>query len=101
MIMHTSGIKKISGGINAVKGFKTAGVSCGIKGDGEKDLALIFSEKSAAAAGTFTTSRVKASCVIENQKRIKRGIAQAIIANSGNANSCTGKRGMEDTKEII
>jgi len=94
-------IQKISGGINAVRGFKTAGVNCGIKGYGKKDLALILSEKVATAAGTFTTNRVKASCVVENSKVIRQGSAQAIIVNSGNANSCTGRRGIKDTKEII
>ena len=98
--MNSSEIKKITGGINSVKGFKTAGISCGIKSDGKKDLALIVSEKIAAAAGTFTANKVKASCVTENQKLVKRGLGQVIIANSGNANTCTGKRGLEDTKEI-
>ncbi|OGL44852.1 MAG: bifunctional ornithine acetyltransferase/N-acetylglutamate synthase [Candidatus Schekmanbacteria bacterium RBG_16_38_11] len=98
--MNSSGIKKISGGINAVKGIKTVGISCGIKTNGKKDLALILSETIATAAGTFTTNRLKAACVTENQKRIKRGLGQVIIANSGNANTSTGKRGLEDTKEV-
>ncbi|OGL41911.1 MAG: bifunctional ornithine acetyltransferase/N-acetylglutamate synthase [Candidatus Schekmanbacteria bacterium RIFCSPHIGHO2_02_FULL_38_11] len=99
--MVLSKMKKISGGINAVRGFKSAGINCGIKGNGKKDLLLVLSEKLASAAGVFTTNRVRASSVIETIKRVKNGIAKAIIANSGNANACTGKKGEETTLEII
>ncbi len=79
-----------------VPGFKASAVAAGIKKDGGLDMALIFSEKSAAAAGVFTTNRVKAAPVILSQENIRKGRVRAIIANSGNANACTGKVGLEN-----
>ena len=94
-------IKKIPGGINAVRGFKSAGINCGIKDDDKKDLMLILTDNLAVAAGVFTTNRIKASSVIETSRRVKKGVVKAIIANSGNANACTGKKGKENTLEIM
>jgi len=92
-------------GINSpllfVPGFKAAGISCGIKRGGKKDLALIYSEVPATVAGVFTTNTVKAAPVIIDAERIKRGFCQAIIINSGNANACTGKRGLKDAREMV
>lgn len=82
--------------ILAVPGFIASGVQAGIKEDGRKDLALIFSEIPATAAGVFTTNSFKAAPVILDMKRIRRGEAQAIIINSGNANAATGARGYTD-----
>lgn len=79
-----------------VPGFKFAGVSCGIKRSKKRDLALIFSERPAAAAALFTTSRVKAAAVLVGMKHMQRGLVQAVVINSGNANSCTGARGIRD-----
>ncbi len=79
-----------------VQGFKASALPAGIKKDGGLDMALIFSEKSAAAAGVFTTNRVKAAPVILSQKNIRKGRMRAIIANSGNANACTGKAGLDN-----
>lgn len=87
----------IKGGITAPQGFSANGLVCGIKKSGKKDLSLIYSAKSCVAAGVFTTNKVKASCVILNKKRIAKGVAQAIVVNSGNANCLTGKRGFEDS----
>ena len=67
-----------------------------IKKPGRKDLGLIYSQVEANMAGAFTTNKVKAAPVMLDMKRIKSGKGQAIIVNSGNANACTGKRGMED-----
>ncbi|MGD8985706.1 MAG: bifunctional glutamate N-acetyltransferase/amino-acid acetyltransferase ArgJ [Desulfobacteraceae bacterium] len=78
-----------------VQGFKASAVAAGIKKDGGLDMALIFSEKGAAAAGVFTTNRVKAAPVIVSQENIRKGRVRAIIANSGNANACTGKVGLD------
>ena len=88
-------MKKIKGGITAPLGFKAAGFAAGIKVSGKPDLALIYSEVPATAAGVFTTNQVKAAPVLVSQKQIKEGIAQAIIANAGNANCWTGGKGME------
>ena len=78
-----------------IKGFKYAAVAAGIRKKERLDLGLIFSEEPATAAGVFTRSRVKAAPVLLDIKRISQGRAQAILVNSGVANACTGKRGMQ------
>ncbi|MEE8638681.1 MAG: bifunctional glutamate N-acetyltransferase/amino-acid acetyltransferase ArgJ [Candidatus Margulisiibacteriota bacterium] len=94
-------MKKFKGGITAPKGFKAAGIACGIKKSGKPDLALIYSEIPATAAAVFTTNQVKGAPVIVSQKQIKKGIAQAIISNSGNANTWTGKKGIKDAWKMV
>ncbi|MBW2561993.1 MAG: bifunctional glutamate N-acetyltransferase/amino-acid acetyltransferase ArgJ [Deltaproteobacteria bacterium] len=79
-----------------VPGFLGNGVTAGIKDGGDRDLSLIFSEVPAKAVGVFTTNRFKAAPVVLDMERIKKGIAQAIIVNSGNANAATGKEGDKD-----
>ncbi len=79
-----------------VQGFKASALAAGIKKDGGLDMALIVSEKGAAAAGVFTTNRVKAAPVILSQENIRKGQVRAIIANSGNANACTGRVGLDN-----
>ena len=82
-------------------GFKAGGIWCGIKPNSRKrDLALIYSEKDCAAAAMFTTNRVKAACVELSAEHIAGGRLHAIIANSGNANACTGKEGMEASRRM-
>ena len=76
-----------------VKGFKAAAVAAGIKKAGGPDLALIVSEQEAAAAGVFTTNKVKAAPVILSREHVQRGKARAVVANAGNANACTGREG--------
>ncbi len=78
-----------------VPGFAGSGISCGIKKRGKKDLALIFSEKPARAAGVFTLNIVKAPPVILGMERIKSGYCQAVLINSGVANAFTGKAGLK------
>ena len=92
--------EEIPGGVCAPQGFKASGVACGIKGEGELDLAVVLSEKPAAVAGVFTTNRVKAAPVIITQERVKKGHAQAVVINSGIANVVTGGKGMEDAKAM-
>jgi N-acetylglutamate synthase/N-acetylornithine aminotransferase len=77
-------------------GFKFAGVASGLKKNGRKDLALIYSETIANVAGVFTRNQVKAAPVILDMQRIVSGTCQAVIANSGNANCCTGEEGIRD-----
>lgn len=91
---------EINGGITAPRGVLAAGVACGIKKTGNKDLALIYSLQPASAAATFTTNRVKAAPVLLNQETIKRGIFRAVVVNSGNANACTGADGLTDARSI-
>lgn len=89
-------MKKVQGGITAPRGFKASGMHCGIKKSGKKDIALIYSEVVANAAATFTSNKVKAAPILVSMDHIKGGKAQAIIANSGCANACTGAEGLED-----
>lgn len=99
--------KEIPGAVTAPKGFRAAGVFCDIKrlGTGKgsnkgrkRDLALIVSDAPAAAAGTFTTSQVSAAPVKLCIERLKRKRGQAIVVNSGNANACTGEKGLQDAR---
>src|SRR6202142_396163 len=101
---------EISGSIVAPIGFMASGVFCDIKrlGTGKgsnkgqkRDLALIVSEAPAAVAGMFTTNQVCAAPVKVCVERVKKGTAQAIVANSGNANACTGEQGLQDAQEMV
>ena len=86
------------------KGFLFSTAEAAIRYRNRKDLALIHSEVEANMAGTFTTNRVKAAPVRLDMKKIRLGKGQAIVINSGNANACTGKKGMQDaieTAELI
>ncbi len=89
----------VSGGVTYPKGFLAAGVRAGIKEHGE-DTALICSGAPASAAGVFTTNVVKAAPVLVSRGRVPRGTARAVVANSGNANACTGEQGMSDALEM-
>jgi glutamate N-acetyltransferase/amino-acid N-acetyltransferase len=78
------------------QGYQFAGVASGLKKKGLKDLGLIFCERPAHVAGVFTRNRLKAAPVMLDMQRIAAGICQAVIVNSGNANCCTGEKGMRD-----
>jgi glutamate N-acetyltransferase/amino-acid N-acetyltransferase len=102
-------LRTVPGSIVAPQGFLTAGVFCDIKrlGTGKgsnkgrkRDLALIVSEVPATVAGMFTTNQVCAAPVKVCLERVKRGTAQAIVVNSGNANACTGRQGLADAREM-
>ncbi len=92
-------MKEIPGGITAPKGFKAAGVYCGIKKN-KPDLAMIHSDVPAVAWAMFTSNKVKAAPVQVSMKKIRNHCAQAIVANSGNANTCNGERGVKDAEEM-
>ena len=82
-------VELISGGICAAKGFKANGVHCGIrKNRSKRDLALIYSTVPASAAAVYTTNLVKGAPLTVTKRHLENGIAQAIICNSGNANTC-------------
>ena len=83
-----------------VPGYLASGVSTGIKNGDQKDLGLIYSTVPAKAAALFTKNTFKAAPVLIDMERIKRGIAQAIITNSGCANAATGKEGMTDALAV-
>ncbi|MDB6026001.1 MAG: arginine biosynthesis bifunctional protein ArgJ [Verrucomicrobiales bacterium] len=101
--------KTIPGSVTAPQGFLASGVFCDIKrlGTGKgsnkgkkRDLGLIVSETPASVAGMFTTNQVCAAPVKVCAERIKKGIARAVVVNSGNANACTGKKGLSDAKAM-
>jgi glutamate N-acetyltransferase/amino-acid N-acetyltransferase len=83
------------------RGFKFSAVEAAIKRPGRKDLALIYSDVEATAGAVFTKNLIKAAPVKICIKKIASQKARAIIVNSGNANACTGKRGIEDANEIV
>jgi len=106
---HSKIFKRIEGSICAPQGFKAAAVFCDIKrlGTGKgsekgrkRDLGLIVSDTSAAVAGTFTTNQVCAAPVKLSASRAAKRFARAIVVNSGNANACTGRRGIADAKRM-
>ncbi|WP_413756390.1 bifunctional glutamate N-acetyltransferase/amino-acid acetyltransferase ArgJ [Streptomyces sp. MMBL 11-3] len=84
--------------VTAAKGFTAAGVAAGIKENGNPDLALVVNEgPRRAAAGVFTSNRVKAAPVLWSEQVLKGGVLSAVVLNSGGANACTGPRGFQDT----
>ncbi len=98
--MKDINIKKIEGGVTAAKGFKAAGVAAGIKYTDRKDLAMIFSEKSATVAGMFTSNVVKAAPVKYDMKIVEKSSGvSAVVVNSGIANAATGEKGMDVCKK--
>jgi glutamate N-acetyltransferase/amino-acid N-acetyltransferase len=90
---------KAKGGIAAPKGFLAAGMHCGIKHN-KKDLALVYSETPAAAAGVYTQNRVQAAPVLVSREHLAGGTARAILCNSGCANACTGEQGLLDARRM-
>ena len=80
------------------KGFKAAACSAGIKKSGKLDLALICADKPVECAGVFTTNKVVAAPVKITESRVRQGLCQAILVNSGNANACTGAPGLQDAR---
>nr|MBP9903427.1 bifunctional ornithine acetyltransferase/N-acetylglutamate synthase [Verrucomicrobiota bacterium] len=103
-------LKLVDGSIIAPRGFRASGVFCDIKrlGTGKgsqkgrkRDLALIVSERPATVAGMFTTNQVCAAPVKVCAARMKRGQAQVVVVNSGNANACTGRQGMADALTMV
>jgi glutamate N-acetyltransferase/amino-acid N-acetyltransferase len=93
---------EIHGGVTAAQGFVACGAHCGIKAGNvsKPDLALIFSREPAVAAATFTTNKVKAAPVRVSAAHIKGARISAIVANSGNANACTGCVGIDHAKRM-
>jgi glutamate N-acetyltransferase/amino-acid N-acetyltransferase len=86
--------------VTNVKGFKARGAHVGIKSK-RRDLALIYSEVPASAAGVYTKNRVVAAPILLTRKNLSDGKAQALLVTSGNANACTGKDGMISSKKVV
>lgn len=84
--------------VTAAKGFTASGIAAGIKENGNPDLALVVNNgPRLAAAGVFTSNRVKAAPVLWSEQVLKGGLVSAVILNSGGANACTGPKGFQDT----
>ncbi len=97
-------MKVVEGGVTAPLGFKANGMYCGIKRSGKADLGLIYCDKPAATVGVFTKNSIKAAPLVVTMRKIKKGMAQAIIVNSGNANCYTGPIGLkyaEQSTEVV
>jgi len=82
--------------MRGVAGFRFAGLSAGLKASGKKDLGLILADAPVVVAGSFTRSRAAAAPVIVCRRRLRNGSCVGVVVNSGNANACTGAKGMED-----
>lgn len=94
-------MRQIEGGVTAARGFTANAISCGIKNPKAErlDLALVYStEEATTSASVFTTNRMRAACVQVSEKHQRAGNLRAVIVNSGNANACTGARGLEDAR---
>ena len=94
----SSRIRRVAGGVCAAKGFRAAGVPAQIKYKGRNDVALIVADAPCAAAAVFTTNAVAAAPVVYDRQAVKGGRIQAILANSGCANACTGAAGFGDAE---
>lgn len=91
-----------TGGVAAPSGYRASGVACGIKPSGALDLSLVVSDPAASAAGVFTTNLAVAAPVLVSKANLERsgGLARAVVINSGCANACTGKDGLEHARTM-
>ncbi|MEX0601847.1 MAG: bifunctional ornithine acetyltransferase/N-acetylglutamate synthase, partial [Bacteroidota bacterium] len=94
-------VRECPGGVTAPKGFRAGGMYCGIR-KVKKDLGMIVSDVPAVAAGVFTLNKTQAAPVLVDKLQFKRSsVYSAIVVNSGNANACTGERGMNDAWAMV
>ncbi len=99
--MITISMDECQGGVTAPRGFRAAGMYCGIR-KVKKDIAMIVSEVPATSAGVFTLNKTQAACVLVDKIQLKRSpVCSAVVVNSGNANACTGERGLNDTWQMV
>src|SRR5690349_17971316 len=99
--MSTVGPGSDPGSWHLARGFRWAGLHCGIRPDpARKDLALVLSEAPASAAGAFTQNRVRAAPVRLCQERLPAAEARGVVVCSGNANACTGPQGLADARRM-
>ena len=92
--------KNAKAGVTFPQGFKAAGVKAGIKKSGNLDVAVIYTEKEAAVAGTFTQNAVAAAPVWVSKEVVATGTAHAVVANAGCANACTGETGLKNAHKM-
>ncbi|MCI0708471.1 MAG: bifunctional glutamate N-acetyltransferase/amino-acid acetyltransferase ArgJ [Ignavibacteriae bacterium] len=94
-------LNEIEGGVTAAQGFVTGGLYCGIR-KAKKDLGIIYSETPASVAGVFTLNKTQAAPILVCKSQLKKShICSAVVVNSGNANACTGERGLNDAWTMV
>jgi len=94
-------MKQVRGGVTAPLGFLASGIRVGIKKTGDKkDLALIWSEKPCTAAACYTRNKVIGQPLVVTKEHLADGRAQAVIVNSGNANTCNGEQGIQTARRM-
>jgi len=99
--MAKKAYRKVAGGVVAARGFRCAGASGGLKTrPGALDVGIIVSDTPAVAAAMFTTNKFQAASVVLNREKIKERLTRGIVVNAGNANACTGRRGMADARRM-
>ena len=90
-----------NGSISTPAGYSAAGIACGIKASGKPDVAIILSDRPATVAAAFTANRIVAAPVVHGRELLDRcDTIRAVVVNSGNANACTGQRGLDDAAEM-
>jgi glutamate N-acetyltransferase/amino-acid N-acetyltransferase len=90
----------VEGGVTAPRGFAAAGVAAGVKRNGRVDVAVIAADRAVPAAAVFTTNLVVAAPVIVSREHLAGGLCRAVVVNAGNANACTGARGLADARAM-
>jgi glutamate N-acetyltransferase/amino-acid N-acetyltransferase len=96
----TISINSVVGGATAAEGFVAAGVACGVRNSGGRDLGLLFSDRPCVTAAVFTRNVVKGAPLIVTKEAVEAGGARAVVVNSGNANAATGKQGLSDARAM-
>jgi len=93
-------LRPVPGGVTAARGFFAAGVSAGVKKNGKPDVAVVAADHTVPAAAVYTTNAVAAAPVVVSRAHTARGAIRAVAINAGNANACTGARGIEDAEAM-
>jgi glutamate N-acetyltransferase/amino-acid N-acetyltransferase len=96
--MQVPTLEAVDGGVTAPAGFSAAGVAAGIKKSPRLDVMVFAADHTVPAAAVFTTNAVAAAPVVVSRAHVSRGVARAVVANSGNANACTGTAGLADAR---
>ncbi|MFQ6111722.1 MAG: bifunctional ornithine acetyltransferase/N-acetylglutamate synthase, partial [Nitrospinota bacterium] len=93
-------MRRLQDTVTAPMGFSASGVAAGIKEGKQLDLGLLYSQVRCSAGAVYTTNRLKGASLVVTMEHLRDGHGQAVIANSGNANACTGERGLLDAREM-
>ena len=96
----TIGINTTAGGATAAVGFAAAGVVCGVRNSGRRDLGLLYAEHPCTTAAVFTRNAVRGAPLVVTKEAVEAGSVRAVVVNSGNANAATGEQGLSDAREM-